>query len=586
MEPHEHIPYLREVVVFLAAAGLIVPLFHRLHVSPVLGFLGAGVLLGPFGLGLFAQDIGSLRYAVIDDIEGVKSLASLGVIFLLFMIGLELSLERLWALRRMVFGLGTLQVVITALVLGAIAWAFGNTPQASVIFGSCLALSSTAIVMQLLAERRQVATTLGRTSFAILLLQDLAVVPILFLVGVLSARVQGDVGAALLSSAVKALGAIVLILAIGRLALRPLFRLVTAARGPDLFVAATLLTIVGTAVMTGAAGLSMALGAFLAGLALAETEFRHQIEVDIEPFKGLLLGLFFMSVGMGIDFRAVAQEPLWLAASVAGLFLIKSVITASLCLLFRLPRHIAVEAGLLLGQGGEFAFVVVGLALTRGLVPSETAQFMLIVTGLTMAVTPALAHAARKLAERIERQEHAEGAGVTFQTEGLEGHVIIAGFGRVGQTLVRFFDAQKLPYVALDLDGPSVSAHRAAGLPVFYGDASRTDMLRRAHVESAQALVITMDRPIAAQHTVGAVRREWPWLPIFARARDAVHAKALLQAGATAVVPETVEASLQLGARVLEGVGTSPDIVNAVVGQQRELLLAELERALVSPSSR
>ena len=577
MQAHEHIPYLREVVTFLIAAGVVVPLFHRLRVSPVLGFLGAGAVLGPYGLGLFAQDIGVLRYAVIDDIGGVKSLAALGIIFLLFMIGLELSVERLWALRRLVFGLGTLQVVITAAVIGAIAWGFGNSPQASIIFGSCLALSSTAIVMQLLTERRQVATTLGRTSFAVLLLQDLAVVPILFLLGVLGARLDGDVGLALLQSVGKGLAVIVLILAIGRLALRPLFRLVTAARSPELFVAATLLTIIGTAAVTGAAGLSMALGAFLAGLLLAETEFRHEIEVDIEPFKGLLLGLFFMSVGMGIDFRAVAQEPLWLAASVIGLFLLKSVITTVLCLAFGVPRHTAAEAGLLLGQAGEFAFVVVGIAAMRGLVAEDAGQFMLIVAGLTMAITPLVAHPARRLAGFIERRDHAEGGGENPLTEGLEGHVIIAGFGRVGQMLGRIFDAQNLPYVALDLDGPAVGAQRAAGLPVFYGDASRADILRRARVESAQALVITMDSPAAALHTVEAARRHWPWLRIFARARDAAHARTLLQVGATGVVPETVESSLQLAARVLEGVGTPDEAVNAVVNQQRELALGELE---------
>jgi len=585
MEAHEHVPYLREIVVFLIAAGVIVPLFHRLRVSPVLGFLGAGAMLGPYGLGLFAQDIGLLRYAVIDDIDGVRGLASLGVIFLLFMIGLELSVERLWALRRLVFGLGTLQVVITAAVIGAIAWGFGNSPQASIIFGSCLALSSTAIVMQLLTERRQVATTLGRTSFAVLLLQDLAVVPILFLLGMLGARLDGDVGVALLVSVGKALGAIVLILMIGRLVLRPLFRLVTAARSPELFVAATLLTIIGTAAVTGAVGLSMALGAFLAGLLLAETEFRHEIEVDIEPFKGLLLGLFFMSVGMAIDFRAVAQEPLWLAASVIGLFLTKSVITTGLCLAFGVPRHTAAEAGLLLGQAGEFAFVVVGIATMRGLVAEDAAQFMLIVAGLTMAITPGVAHLARRLAGFIEQRTHVGGAGGSPEIEGLEGHVIIAGFGRVGQMLGRIFDAQNLPYVALDLDGPALGAQRAAGLPVFYGDASRADILRRAHVESAQALVITMDSPLAASHTVEAVRRQWPWLPVFARARDAVHAKTLLQAGATGVVPETVESSLQLAARVLEGVGTPAEAVNAVVSQQRELELGELEtrRSASSP---
>jgi CPA2 family monovalent cation:H+ antiporter-2 len=575
---HESIPYLREGVIFLVAAGIIVPLFHRLRVSPVLGYLAVGALLGPFGLGLFAGEIGVLRYAVIDDIEGVKSLAGLGVVFLLFMIGLELSLDRLWALRRLVFGLGSLQVLITAAIIGAIAWGFGNSPAASILFGSCLALSSTAIVMQLLAERRQVATTLGRTSFSILLLQDLAVVPILFLIGVLGARVGGDVGVALLTSVLKALGAIVLIFVLGRQLVRPLFRLVSASRSPELFVAVTLLTIIGTAAATGAAGLSMALGAFLAGLLLAETEYRHEIEVDIEPFKGLLLGLFFMSVGMGIDFREVAQAPLWILASVVGLFLVKATITTVLCLMFGIPRHTSLEAGLLLGQGGEFAFVVVGLSIILGLVPRDAGQFMLIVASLTMAVTPLVAFIAHRAALALERRAHAAMSEQDAQIEDLEGHVVIAGFGRVGQTLARIFDAQGVPYVALDLDGPAIAAHRAAGAPVFYGDASRAEILRRARLGSAQALVVTMDSPSAAQHTVAAVRREFPLLPVFARARDAAHAAALLQSGATAVVPETVESSLQLAARVLEGVGTPEEAVSALVAQQRELEMGELER--------
>ena len=582
MNEHEHIPYLREVVIFLVAAGIIVPLFHRLRVSPVLGYLAVGATLGPFGLGLFAADIGPLRYAVIDDIEGVKGLASLGVVFLLFMIGLELSLERLWALRRLVFGLGSLQVAITAAIIGAIAWGFGNSAQASILFGSCLALSSTAIVMQLLTERRQVATTLGRTSFSILLLQDLAVVPILFLIGVLGARVGEDVGIALFVSLLKAVGAIAAIVLLGRQVLRPLFRLVSGSRSPELFVAVTLLTIISTAAATGAAGLSMALGAFLAGLMLAETEYRHQIEVDVEPFKGLLLGLFFMSVGMGIDFRVVAQEPFWIVASVIGLFLIKATITTALCLTFGIPRHTSLETGLLLGQGGEFAFVVVGLSIILGLVPPETGQFMLIVASLTMAVTPMVAHLAHRIALALEQRHHAAGGDGSVQIEGLEGHVVIAGFGRVGQTLARIFDAQSVPYVALDMDGPAIATHRATGLPVFYGDASRPEILRRARIESAQALVLTMDSASAAQHTVEAVRRQWPLLPVFARARDATHARTLLRLGATAVVPETVESSLQLAARVLEGVGTPEEAVGAVVGQQREREISELDAKLAS----
>jgi len=578
MQPHESFPHLREVFVFLVAAGIIVPFFSRLRMSPVLGFLALGALLGPYGLGLFAGEIGVLRYAVIDDIEGVKPLAQLGVVFLLFMIGLELSPERLWALRRLVFGLGVLQVALTAAVIGLVAWAFGNPPGAALILGMALALSSTAVVMQLLVERRAVASPLGRASFAILLLQDLAVVPILMLVSVLAAQAEHSLPMALGAALVTALIAIVGIFVLGRVLLRPLFRVASATRSPELFMAVTLLAALGTAALTEAAGLSMALGAFLAGLLIAETEYRHEIEVDIEPFKGLLLGLFFMSVGMGTDFRVVAQEPFWLAASVIGLFALKAPITAALCRLFGLPRHTAVEAGLLLGQGGEFAFVVVGIAAVRGLLPRDTAQFMLLVTALTMMATPLVAVLARRAGRALERDHATRGVPAEARVpRELAGHVIIAGFGRVGQMLARVFDACGMQYVALDVDAVAVAQHRANGLPVHYGDASRVEILQRMHAERAHGVVVTTDSPVSAQHTVHAVRRRWPHLLVVARARDTSHARYLLDCGATEVVPETVEASLQLAGRVLEAAGEPADAIAQALAQQREFELAKLE---------
>ncbi|MCG6874486.1 MAG: monovalent cation:proton antiporter-2 (CPA2) family protein [Betaproteobacteria bacterium] len=578
MQPHESIPHLREIVVFLVAAGIVVPFFSRLRMSPVLGFLALGALLGPYGLGLFADEIGVLRFAVIDDIEGVRPLAELGVVFLLFMIGLELSPERLWALRRLVFGLGTLQVTLTAAVIGTIAWAFGNPPGAALILGMAFALSSTAVVMQLLVERRAVASPLGRASFAILLLQDLAVVPILMLVSVLATRADAGVPTALGTALLTALVTIAGIFLAGRLVLRPLFRIASATRSPELFMAVTLLAALGTAALTHAAGLSMALGAFLAGLLIAETEYRHEIEVDIEPFKGLLLGLFFMSVGMGTDFRVVAEEHVWLVASVVGLFALKAPITAGLCRLFGLPRHTAVEVGLLLGQGGEFAFVVVGIAAIQGLLPRDTAQFMLLVTALSMMVTPLMAILARRAGRALER-DHA-GRGVPDEARvprELAGHVIIAGFGRVGQMLARVFDACGMQYVALDVDAAAVAQHRANGLPVFYGDASRVEILRRMHAERAQGVVVTTDSPVSAQHTVHAVRRQWPHLLVVARARDSSHARYLLDCGASEVVPETVEASLQLAGRMLEAAGEPVEAVSHALAQQREYELAKLE---------
>ncbi|WP_339829128.1 monovalent cation:proton antiporter-2 (CPA2) family protein [uncultured Parvibaculum sp.] len=579
MEDHSTIPYLREVVIFLIAAGVVVPLFHRLRISPVLGYLIVGGLIGPFGLALWADRLPVLSYAVISDLEGVQALAELGIIFLLFTIGLELSLDRLWAMRRLVFGLGSLQIVITGTIIGLVAWEFGNSVPASIVLGACLALSSTAIVMQLLMQSRRLATPLGRSSFSILLMQDLAVVPILFVVGVLGAKTGGNVGLDLLFALGKAVVVIVAIYAGGRLILRPALRLVAQSRSPEMFMAAILLAVIGISAITGATGLSMALGAFLAGLLLAETEFRHEVEVDIEPFKGLMLGLFFMSVGMGIDWRVVGDEPFWIIASVAGLFVLKTVVTAGLCLAFGLPRHTALEAGLLLGQGGEFAFIVVGLAMSLALLPPDVGQFMLIVAGLTMLVTPLVASAAGKLAMRMERDSTSRRHEGQLESEGdMTGHVILAGFGRVGQTLATTLEAEAVPYLALDADAANVAAARAAGLPVFYGDAARLEMLNRAHIDRAQAVVVTMDAPAAAEKIVREIRQAWPDIPVYVRARDGAHAARLNAAGATMAVPETIEASLQLAGRVLSGLGASDEVVQRRLAHQR-IMEETLEQA-------
>lgn len=573
MEEHgSGIPYLREAIVFLIAAGVVVPLLHRLRVSPVLGYLIVGGVIGPFGLGLFAADFPPLAAVVIADIEGVQALAELGVLFLLFTIGLELSLDRLWAMRRLVFGLGSLQVLITGAIIGAIAWRFGNSVPASIVLGACLALSSTAIVMQILMQTRRLSTPLGRSSFSILLMQDLAVVPILFVVGVLGAKVEGPIGLALLLALGKAVLTIGAIYLVGRLVLRPVLRLVAQARSPEMFMAAVLLAVVGIATLTGLAGLSMPLGAFLAGLLLAETEFRHEIEVDIEPFKGLMLGLFFMSVGMGIDWRVVADEPFWIAAAVAGLFVLKSVITAVLCVAFGVPRPVALETGLLLGQGGEFAFIVVGLAMSLALLPPAVGQYMLIVTGLTMLATPLVAAAAARLAARLASRDAVEaGEGDLSSVATIDGHVVIAGFGRVGRLVAATLEAEAVPFLALDNDAAAVARERAAGRPVFYGDAARVEMLVRAHVERAGAVVVTLDDPVSAERIVAAVHGAWPAIPIYARAREAKHAARLVAAGATVAVPLPTEASLQLAGRVLVGLGFPEDTVRRRLEHQRLL---------------
>lgn len=579
MQPHLDIPFLREVVIFLVASGVVVPLFHRLRASPVLGYLIVGGLIGPYGLGLLAGDAGWLAYLVISDVEGVKPLAKLGVTFLLFAVGLELSFERLWAMRQLVFGLGTAQVALSALAIGAVAWGWGHSLQVSVILGLCLALSSTAIVMQLLMEWRRLGTPLGRASFSILLVQDLAVVPALFLLGVFGAERAGGLAVVSLGlglALAQAAAVIAVISLAGHLALRPLFRLVSHAESPEMFVAAILLVVIGAAAVTGMAGLSLELGAFLAGLLLAGTEFRHEVGVDIEPFKGLLLGLFFMTVGMGIDYRVLAEEGLWIAFSVVGLFAVKSLVTGSLCLAFGLPRHVSLEAGLLLGQAGEFAFVVVGLAMSLGLMPRETGQFMLLVAGFSMVVTPLVAAAGQRLGAVLEEEEmkrHAEGM---ESAEELTNHVILAGFGRVGRMLGRILAREGVPFVALDLNEPAIGKLRRQGLAVSYGDASRIELLRRQRADVAAALVVTIDDWEASERLVRGVRRQWPELPIYARARDRVHARRLLALGASDAVPETLEGSLQLGLHVLTGIGMPEELSLELIDVERQAVLEEL----------
>ena len=568
---HSEMFDLREVMVFLFAAGIVVPLVRRLSVSPVLGFLVIGLVIGPHGAARFADTFPWLSYIVITDLEGVRPLAELGVVFLLFMIGLELSLDRLWAMRRRVFGLGGAQIVVTGVVIAAIASLFDNPLSIAVVLGASFALSSTAIVMQLLAENRRMGTATGRVSFAILLCQDIAVLPILFLVGVFAAQSDAPVLPAFAWAISKALFAVAVILAIGRLVIRPVFRFVGSTASREMFLALILLVIAGTALATQQFGLSMALGAFLAGLLFAETEYRHEIEVDIEPFKGLLLGLFFISIGMGIDIAQVAAEPLWLIASVFGLYLIKSPIIYVLARLFGERRPVALEAGLLLGQSGEFVFLIVSMAFSLGLMPNDTAQFMLIVAGITMVTTPLVAHLARKLALTLEAREAGLEQPDSDIPVGLSGHVIVVGYGRVGQMLGSVLVNQEIPHVGLDIDANLVARYRSAGASVFYGDASNRDLLDQFGADQAAALVVTMDSPHTAEQVVSIARRHWPNLLIYARARDRVHAAQLIDQGASHAIPETVEASLQLGEMVLVGIGIPNEAAWRIIETRRQI---------------
>lgn len=585
MQEHHAFPFLREILLFLTLAGILIPLLQRLRINQVLGFLAVGALLGPFGLGLMASEMPWLAYLTFPRVEGVTALAELGVLFLMFMIGLELSAARLWALRRWVFGAGSAQVVVCAALIAGALLLLGQRVETSIILGLVLSLSSTAVVMQLMAEQHTTTTRLGHATFSILMLQDLAVVPLLILIGVLTKGGSAGVTTLVLMTLAKAGIAIALIYLVGGRVIRPLFRAFARRHQPDVFMALILLSTLGIAGISAAAGLSMALGALIAGLLLAETEFKHEVELMIEPFRGLLMGLFFMTVGMGMDARQVGDAPLWLAGAVLGLVAIKATVVALLFRVGGLNWGRAIEGGLLLGQGGEFAFIVIGYAMAGGLVEPALGQRVMLAVGLSLFITPLLARLGRTIGDRWELRLHAR---VAQHDEGelasARGRIIIAGYGRVGQMLGKLLAAQEIPFVAFENDARLASELHRQGLPVYFGNASRAELLRRVHAHESPAIVLTMDHPQSALQAVRGIRREFPEIPLFARARDEQQARLLKLAGATVVVPETLEASLQLSAFVLESLGLEELEVDGIVDEERALFNEALSH--VKPASR
>lgn len=567
-----------DALVVLGTAGIVVPLVRRFGLSPVLGYLAAGAILGPLGLGSLIKQFPLLYWVTVVDARNVAGIAELGVVFLLFIIGMELSFERLKTMRRLVFGLGSLQIILSAAVIGGIASLYGSPPTVSVILGACLALSSTAIVIEVLSNHGRLATTAGRASFAVLLAQDLAVIPMLLLVSIMGSRSGDSVMTHLGFALVNATLAVAAIVIVGRLLLRPLFRLVASTASHELFVAAALFVIIGAGVAAAAAGLSMALGAFIAGLLLSETEFRKAIETTIGPFKGLLLGVFFFTVGMNIDVRELAREPLLLLASVAGLIVIKSVLLTGLARIFRLSWSAAIETGLLLGPGGEFAFVGIGLATSLGLIGANVSSFTLTVTSVTMALIPALSLVARRLAPRF-REPRVLAPELTVAPAGGTGHAIVVGHGRVGQVVCTMLDRHGCPYLAVDNDAAAVPEQRRSSREVYYGDATLPEFLRTCGVMDAKAVIVTVAAADAIDEVVRQVRALRSDIVIVSRARDADHARHLYRIGVTDAVPETIEASLQLSEAALIGLGQATGLVIASIHERRDEFRHELQQA-------
>ncbi|GIU66721.1 cation:proton antiporter [Candidatus Phycosocius spiralis] len=579
----------KEPVIILSAAAIVVPLFHRFKISPVLGFILCGILLGPSGLGGLVDNVPWLSAFTIQDRASIATMAEFGIVFLLFAIGLELSFERLNLMRKVVFGLGSVQIVISALVIGGFCYfALRISGVSAGVLGIALALSSTAIVLQTLAEQKRLSSATGRGAFGVLLFQDLAVVPILFALSMLAPDRLGLGTFGLIQSLVVALLAVVFTIVVGRLVLRPLFRQAARTKSPEIFMAACLLVVIATSLGSAAAGLSMALGAFVAGLLLAETEYRREVETTIEPFKGLLLGVFLVSIGMSVDSAKIFERPLEIALSILGLIGVKTAIIAGFAPFFGIKRASAFKAGLMLGPGGEFAFVVLGLAVTEKLISPDQADFALLVGAASMCLIPLLANYSLAPTGHKPSQNDSEFKLASEASQSEQPHVIVAGYGRVGMVSVDLLAEHTIPYVAIDSDLDRVQRARKMGRKVYFGDASRGEFLRACGIDRARALVVTMDGGAAVDQVVKAARLEQPDLPIVARSRDGAHAVHLYSLGVREAVPEALEASLQVGEAILVEAGVPMGQILVAIHNKRASMRAALLEAstAATPSER
>lgn len=568
----------KDALIVLGTAAIVAPVMPRLKVSPVLGYLAVGAILGPHGLGRLAEQSRLVDWLTVTGERQIAFIGDLGIVFLLFFIGLELSMRRLLTLRRLVFGLGGLQTGLGTLVLSLAALWLGQPPAAALVIGACLALSSTAIVMELLSGQRRMMSNTGRTSFAILLAQDLAVVPLLLLVGALGANSGGSVWLGIGQALVEAAIAIAVIAIVGRLILRPLFRLAAGTDNPEFFMAATLLVAVGSGVIAAFAGLSMALGTFIAGLLLAETEYRRAVEAMIDPFRRLLLGVFFFSVGMHVDLQFIWREPLLVLAGLAAMLVLKTLLLVPLCRLWGLTWGTSAEVSLLLAPGGEFAFIGIGLAATLKVIDAGVASGVLAVVSLSMVLLPLLSLFGRRLAEKLRQAIPGTAAATLLPPDDHAKRVIVVGHGRVGQLVCDLLDQHAIPFIACDRDVAIVERWRRLGRPIYFGDASNAMYLRRCGIDDALGVIVTLDTA-AVDDVVRAVRARRPDVMLVARAHDAQHARHLYMLKVTDTVPETIEASLQLAESALVGLGVPMGLVIASIHERRETIRHELQAA-------
>jgi glutathione-regulated potassium-efflux system ancillary protein KefC/glutathione-regulated potassium-efflux system protein KefB len=543
---------LAEAIIYLAAAIIAVPICKRLGLGSVLGYLSAGIIIGPFGFGF------------IRDQEHVLHFAELGVVFLLFIIGLELQPSRLWVLRRMVFGLGSAQVFLSAAAIGVLAWAYGFTPTAAVVTGLILALSSTAFVLQLLAEKKQLTASHGRAAFSILLFQDLAVIPLIAILPLIGSGASGGFNPLSIATMMAAIAALIVG---GRYLLRPLLRLVARSKLPEIFTATALLVVIGAALIMQFAGMSMVLGAFIAGMLLADSEYRHALEADIAPFKGLLLGLFFIAVGMTVNIGLLLQEPATILLIVIGLMLTKALVLYPLARIFGLcDTKSAVSLAAVLSQGGEFAFVLFALVERENIIDTSMIDKMILGVAVSMMLTPIFYLISERLAGRMSEEREAE-----YDDMEDEGNaVLIAGFGRVGQIVGRLLRIKGHSFTALEIDSSQVDVVRSYGSKVHFGDASRIDLLRAAGADRANLFVLAIDDIESSIKVAETVIGNFPNLKIVARARNRRHAHRLMDLGVSHIFRETLLSSIAMSGRVLEILGFDDDEVARALNTFRE----------------
>ncbi len=544
--------YLTDIIILLVTAVIAVPFFQAIRLGAVPGFLIAGIIVGPSGL------------ALINNINEIGNLAEIGVVLLLFVIGIELKPSRLWLMRRMVFGLGTLQVLITGILLTVVLhFLFDIALRPAILIGPALALSSTAFVLQLLNEQKALASVYGRTSFSVLLLQDLAVVPLLALVPLLTTPELGigkDIGIALLESLII----LVLVILGGRYFLHPILHRVARSGSPEIFTASAVLIVLGTALITEHIGLSMAMGAFLAGLLISDSAYRHQVMAEIQPFRGLLLGLFFMSMGMSLNLSYFLDQPLTSLGLVTLLIVFKALILWILTYSFSLKGKIGLAVSLILAQSGEFALVLFALAYQSNLFSNELFQQLLLIVLISMLVTPALARLAQQLTQTQP------GRRVAQHETPVKAPIVIAGYGRIGHRVGEILTIANQPYVALDINTDIVEKERAKGNPVFYGDVRQHGLLQAAGVSHAQLVIVTLDDTSAAKQVVASLRQAHPAIQIFARGHSLEECRKLKQIGASITVSETIEASLELAHVTMTEIGINSDEQNFILSEFRQ----------------